>query len=120
MSLRDSLLAALELKREAVEVAGVKAFVTELNAKDFIEFWEAADKQFSGDDLKNGRRVMLVARCTVDESGVRVFTDEDVTALAAGSGAVVNALFAAAARLNGLIKDDEPKNSETSPSGTSA
>jgi hypothetical protein len=121
MSLRDEVLAALQLAREPVVVPklGKTLYVTELDASDFVQFWGDADAKFSEDERKNGRRVLLVARCTVDENGERVFTDDDVSALAEGSGAIVNSLFAAAGRLNGLLKDDEPKNSETSQSDTS-
>jgi len=114
----------LELDSEVVEITrrGItkKYKVVELSAWESTQLWRDAEKLFDEPDREAGRRMLLVARSTSDESGNRVWTDDDAKTLSTKSGAVVNTLWLAAARLSGFVKDDSAKNSETSPSGTSA
>lgn len=67
-------------------------------------------------------RSKLVAKCLVDETGARLFTDDKVKALGAKNGAVIDRLFDTARRLSGMSQDavDEGKDdSETAPNGAS-
>lgn len=59
----------------------------------------------------------LVARCLIDESGVRLISDKEIPAFDANAaGHVVNKLWHVAARLNGIgqAADDVRKNSNAS------
>lgn len=51
-------------------------------------------------------RAKLVAACLVDENGKRLFSDAEVAALAAKSGAALDRLFRVAQRLSGLAEAD--------------
>lgn len=68
-------------------------------------------------------RARLVALCLVDESGNRLYADNEVKACSDTLGAgVLNKLFEAAQKLNGLEPDaveDATKNSESDPEGDS-
>lgn len=70
---------------------------------------EARKKRDRGGRVRAAKsmRARLVARCACNEKGVRVFTDDDVARLSAKSALVVDRLYAVAARLNGLTKEDE-------------
>jgi hypothetical protein len=48
----------------------------------------------------------LISRCLIDESGERLFSDKDIKALSAKSGAVLDRLGDVAMRLSGLRKED--------------
>ena len=48
----------------------------------------------------------LCAWCIVDESGERLFTDDDVAALGAKSGKALDRVFDVATQLSGLSDDD--------------
>lgn len=122
MSLREKILKASELAKQAVKLSKVDepVYVSEISAASFSEVLEkrAELKKSHGD--KADHRLLFVARCTVDEAGSRVFTDEDVGEIAKLSNSDVQTLFNAAAELNGLVSKEPEKNSETSPSDTSA
>jgi hypothetical protein len=51
-------------------------------------------------------RARLVALCAIDESGKRMFGDNEVTKLGAKSAAVLDRLFTAAQKLNGMTQED--------------
>lgn len=48
-------------------------------------------------------KLQLVVACAVDEDGKTMFTAEDVAALGAKSAVALDRVFAAAARINGLL-----------------
>ncbi len=125
MSLRDEVFALDDLTKEPVEVERWKKtiWVREMTADDY-DLWLAELRKRkitdTGELNQVGIRSWLVVRLAVDELGERVFEDSDADRLARKNGAAVNQLFDAAAKLNGLLKDDAAKNSEASPSETSA
>lgn len=60
-------------------------------------------------------RARLVALCTVDEHGNRLFTDADAEALGDKEASIIDPIFAAAQRINALSQRDVEeleKNSE--------
>lgn len=63
-------------------------------------------------NVKNAR-AKLVVRCLVDENGKQLFSDEDVNALGAKSGAAIKRIFDVAARLSGLSDDDLTEMTQT-------
>jgi hypothetical protein len=113
---KDQILAAEDLKTEVVPIPewGGDVIVSEMSAAD-SERWlmEAFD-----DEGKPTRRkaptVQLAARCIVDESGQRVFSEEDIEALAKKSPKAIGKVFSAAVRLNGLgaMTDEESDEHE--------
>lgn len=128
MSLREQILAANDLPRERVTVPewGVDVWVRTLTGRERDAF-EAAVFQTKGKDVQvklENARANLVARCLVDESGARVFTDGDVAALGGKSALVLSRLYDVASRLNGLgdkeieelgkVSEDDPSVSSGS------
>lgn len=71
----------------------------------------------------SGAREKLVAKCAIDRSGNRLFTDEQAAQLGTKNGRVLDRLFDVAARLSGLRAEDVArlaKNSTAAPSDDSA
>lgn len=107
---RDEILAAQDIRMETVEVPewGGAVIVRSLTAAERDAFDLAATVE------QNGRRVVnfaqlrarLVAMAVVDEQGKRLFSDADVEALAAKSGAAVGRVYDVAQRLAGLGAED--------------
>jgi len=108
MDIRDIILAANDLPREPVRVpewdttVAVRTLTGAERDQWERETWE--DKQ--GDRLRNVR-ARLVAWCVCDEAGGRVFQDADVPALSGKSGRALDRVYAVAARLNGITKEEE-------------
>ncbi|WP_405710111.1 hypothetical protein OG264_16110 [Streptomyces xanthophaeus] len=64
----------------------------------------------------------LLAKCLVDESFQRLYTDKEVKEIGAKDGKVIKTLFAEAQRISGLGKgavEDAAGKSETTPSDSS-
>jgi hypothetical protein len=110
---RDAILAADDLQKELVAVPewGGDVWVRCMTATERDE-WEASvvtmdnKGQNPKADLRN-IRAKLVVRCVIDEAGVRVFGEEDTVALGAKSAAALDRLYAVAARLSKISKEDE-------------
>ncbi len=125
MGLREKLLARRELKRERVEVPGLDepVFVRQMSPREKDDY-EAGRYDFSGKRPKldfTNTRASLVAACACDEGGKLIFSERDIDALGEVSPEVVEALFAAAQKLNGLGGKDEEnelKNGQPSSSPT--
>jgi hypothetical protein len=67
-------------------------------------------------------RSKLVCFTAVDEAGISLFSGDDLALLAAKSAAVLERLFDAAQKINGLQKgaiEEAAKNSESDPQGAS-
>lgn len=67
-------------------------------------------------------RAKLVARCLVDESGERIFRDEDVAEVGKMSAPLLDRLYKVAQRLSGLSEEDleELGKSSSTLTGTSS
>src|SRR4051812_29746479 len=52
-------------------------------------------------------RAELLVRAIADESGKRVFSDDDTISLGAKSGAVLDRLYDAARRINGMSRESQ-------------
>ena len=107
---KGQLLAARALPREEVSVP-------ELGGTVIVQGMSAAQRDAFEASLMVGRgrrrdintanlRAKLIAFCVVDEAGLRVFSDEDVTALGEVRVDVVNRIFAVAQRLSGVSEED--------------
>lgn len=119
MLTRDQILAADDLKRQAVAVPewGGDVYVRMLTGGERDAFEVSAELK----DRKN-IRAKLLSLTVCDEAGVRLFTDADILALTGKSAAALERLFEAAMKLNRIgAKDVEEleKNSESGPRAAS-
>ena len=124
--LREKILRQDDLPREAVAIPEWKdddgkpivVWVRTMTGteRDAYEWW--CIKQKGGELV--GVRGRLVALCTVDEDGTRIFDDEkDPAKLGKKSAAALQRIFDAARKLNFLSQsdvDELEKNSESVPS----
>ncbi len=103
---KEQILKADDLPYTDVPVWGGIVRVRTMTARERDEY-EGSIYETSGTEIKFNRtdfRAKLVAKCAVDESGKRLFTDADVAALSAKSAKEVSILFDKAQELNGLSK----------------
>ena len=118
---KGQLLAARVLPREEVSVP-------ELGGTVIVQGMSAAQRDAFEASLMVGRgrrrdintanlRAKLIAFCVVDETGQRVFSDEDVTALGEVRVDVVNRIFAVAQKLSGVSEEDIEELGRPSASG---
>lgn len=129
---KAQILAADAKKTKDVPVKewGGTVRLQELSAAD-RDLWEAESFITEpGDDGEatarfnpKQARARLVVRCLVDESGKRMFTDDEVAVVGSLSASSVQKLFNAARTLNAVSADDIEeleKNSGAAPSGGSS
>lgn len=107
---KDQIFAADDIRTERVPVPewGGEVAVRGLTGRQRDE-WEASMQVQRGRnmtvDMRNFR-ARLVVKCVVDETGTRVFHDGDVEQLSGKSGAALDRIYEAAARLSGISKED--------------
>jgi len=73
------------------------------------------DKEGNVEIVWKGSAARLVARCAVDADGNRLFSDTEALSLGKLNAALINRLFAAACKLNGIGEkemEEMVKNSE--------
>ena len=111
-------------KREAVdvsefwpEVKTVYAAVMDGTSRDS---WECSVRDAL--NTKKDLTALYLVRCLEDESGVRIFTDEDVTALGSKNWQALDKLYDVAVRLNKTSRQqlDELEKNSGGPTGTSS
>lgn len=127
-TLRDTILAAQDLKTESIEIAewGVTLTVRTLNVRQRgeIEAVLASCKDANGRLQDTGRfYAALVVAGVVDDGGQPVFSKSDRDALMAKAGDAVGRIAEAVARLAGLNPQQpvvDAKNSESDPIDASA
>ena len=123
---KTAILAANDLKSEDVEVPewGGAVRVRSFTGRERDAF-EASMVRGEGRDRKvdlTNMRARLVGLTVIDETGQRLFNDEEVDLLGAKSGAALDRVFAIAQKLNGLSGADVEeltKNSSGVPSAVS-
>jgi len=123
---KSAILAADDLKTEDVDVPewGGTVRVCAFSGRERDAF-EASLMRGDGKDRKvdlTNMRARLVALTVVDDSGQKVFTQDDVDLLGAKSGAALDRVFSVAQKLNGLSGADVEeltKNSSGAPSADS-
>jgi hypothetical protein len=100
---RDQILAADDLRREAVDVPewGGKVMVSAFTGKCRDAFEESITTDTGKPNLVN-MRAKLAAMCIVDEKGKPLFTTADVEALGAKSSNALDRVVTVAQRLNRL------------------
>lgn len=111
---RDAILAAQDLKFEDVDVP-------EWGGPVRVRVMTGAERDSYSNDLLDASgkfdakayRAKLLARCLVDDTGARLFTDDQVIELQNKSAAVIDRLFSVADRINGVNNaavDEAAKN----------
>lgn len=117
---RSAILDADDLKHEDVEVAqwGGTVRIRVMTGAERDEFRSAIASQEGSVPVGKFSAALLVATC-VDESGARLFTMEDMHALAEKSAASLDAPAAVAMRLNGLGGGAVQEAAKNSASGQS-
>ena len=123
---KTAILTANDLKSEDIEVPewGGAVRVRSFTGRERDAF-EASMVRGDGKDRKvdlTNMRARLVGLTVIDETGQRLFTDEEVDLLGAKSGAALDRVFAVAQKLNGLSGADVEeltKNSSGVPSAVS-
>ena len=123
---KAAILAAADLKTEDVDVPewGGSVRVRSFTGRERDAF-EAGMVRGDGKDRKvdlTNMRARLVGLTVIDETGQRLFSDEEIDLLGAKSGAALDRVFAVAQKLNGLSSDDVEelaKNSSGAPSADS-
>ena len=123
---KTAILTAIDLQTEDVEVPewGGAVRVRSFTGRERDAF-EASMVRGEGRDRKvdlTNMRARLVGLTVIDETGQRLFTDDEVDLLGAKSGAALDRVFAVAQKLNGLSGADVEelsKNSSGVPSAVS-
>ena len=123
---KSAILCANDLQIEDVDVPewGGSVRVRSFTGRERDAF-EASMVRGDGRDRKvdlTNMRARLVGLTVIDETGQRLFTDDEVDLLGAKSGAALDRVFAIAQKLNGLSGADVEelsKNSSGVPSAVS-
>lgn len=117
---RSAILSAEDLKHEDVEVAqwGGTVRIRVMTGTERDEFRGAIASEQGSVPVGKFSAALLVATC-VDETGARLFTMEDMDALAEKSAASLDAPAAVAMRLNGLGGGAVHEAAKNSASGQS-
>jgi hypothetical protein len=118
---RDAILDAKDIATETVAVPewGGDVLVRGLSALE-RDNYEATLMKLKGNDPQwnfANARARLVARTVVDESGARLFSDEDVRLLAKKSAAAIQRVYDTATRLSGLSPQDMDELTKNSDDG---
>lgn len=110
MLTREQILQANDIITEEVPVPewGASVLVRGMTGAERDDF-EASVLEQRGQKfhvkLKNAR-ARLVALTVVDETGQRIFSDDDVAALGKKNAAALNRVYEVAARLSGITDED--------------
>lgn len=108
--LRAHILGANDLPTE-------KIYIPEWDATVYVRTISGTERDSfeAGSLIKRGKsrdvnlanlRARLVQLCAVDETGVQIFTPDDVNSLGAKSARALDKLFAVAQRINGFTEQD--------------
>lgn len=127
---RDDILGARDLPSERVEVpewggavlvrglTGIERDEWELSMMRVNQSRGSIDASINMDAFRN-TRARFVAKCLVDEDGIRMFSDHDVTELGAKSAVALNRVYEVAQRLSAITKEDVEELGKNSESGQS-
>ena len=123
---RAAILAANDVKTETVTIPewGGDVLVKVMTGRE-RDSWEASIVESKGKVVEVNRdnaRAKLVARCLVDESGARLFTDSEALLLGNKSASALDRAYEVAVKLNRIGAkdlDELTKNSDSAPSADS-
>lgn len=107
---REQILAARSLPREEVEVPewGGSVFVSVMSGTE-RDAWEREISTGGREAFFNNARARLVAKCVTDESGKRLFLDDDIDAIGTDNWLALQRVVLVAQRLNKLTDDELEK-----------
>lgn len=113
---RDAILAADDIKTEEVQVPewGGTVFIKGMTGEERDEF--EALNQRNGEPNFLNLRARLLVRVIVNETGTRIFTDQDAVALGKKSSGALNRLWDVVGELNGT--SDKAQEETEGKSGT--
>ena len=125
---RDAILGAVDVQTEKVDVPewGGDVIIRGLTG-DELDAFQGSIRQFrpsldgKGMEpvlIQEGMRAKLLVKCLVDETGERLFTDQDAPALGAKNGAVIDKLYDIASRLSGLSEEEKAEMEGNSAAAT--
>jgi len=109
MSIKEQIIAARDVKVQPVDVPewGVALHVRVMSGKARDRYEHAVmDRRKDGTVDVSGLRALLIALTACDEAGVAVFAEADVPAIEEKSAEVLQRIFEASAKLNGLMPKD--------------
>lgn len=100
---KEAILNSSDLKRETVDVPewGGEVLVRELTSAERDQFEIFILERKKQDDYR-GVRAKLLSLTVVNEAGERLFSDDDIEALAQKSASAVDRIFSVAQRLSGF------------------
>lgn len=113
MSLRDQILSANDLGMDAISVPewGVGGGVKKLSGLERAKLVDEVNKYKEETNANNVRKLaVIVVYSFVDESGARVFSDDDVEAVANKEMEVLDRIATKALEVNGLNGDSSVKD----------
>jgi len=122
---RDDILGADDMVKEEQLCPewGGSVFVRTLTGTERDVFEESVNRKRKGEHVDiRGLKVSLLIKVLCDSNGVLLFTPADAPALNKKSAAVLDRLFQAAQRVNGMSKENVEElagNSESAPSDSS-
>src|SRR4051794_20112140 len=108
MLTKDQILSASDLPTEPVQVPewGGCVYLRTMSGTERDSFEQGiVDARKSGTELVN-IRARLAVKTVCDQSGTRLFTDDDADALGKKSGKALDRIFEVAQRLNGIGEKD--------------
>jgi hypothetical protein len=124
MSLRDLILTADDLPREAVHCPEWKAtvYVRTMTGEERDAFEQSQMEKRGKDEKQNlvGIRARLAVICACDKDGNAIFGESDIPALSKKSAKALNRIFNKASALNGFTGEDVEELAKNSESGQSA
>lgn len=109
---RDQILSSSDLSHEMVSVPewGGSVAVWTVTGDEISEWENSVSRRVgSGDKIRDSRGIKsaLLVLCLKDESGKRIFSDDDIEMLGGKSAKVINRLWDAATRMNGIGKETQ-------------
>lgn len=113
---REAILNAQDIEIREVEIPewdGV-VYVRGMTGRERDDFENSLYKQRGRDRQLNIRnaRAKLVAKCTVDENGTRLFTEADIQELGNKSAKAIDRIFTVAMELSGITESDMDEMTE--------
>ena len=120
---KETFLKKAAPKREPLdfiaEVADEGLFISGMSALELASLYkaiEALDIKNPDDIVKRGH-TLLIQTCLVDGDGAKIFSEDELGAIAALDYRIVQALSNRIGKLNGMNLEDQLKNSEAAPPG---
>lgn len=107
---RDAVLKAQDVKTEKVEIPewGGEIYIRCMTGEERSRYDNLA-YSLRGEKVEVNRmnfRERLLVFTLCDESGNKIFEEEDISLLAKKSGAILDRLYVVSARVNGMRKED--------------